>query len=76
MIKRSGNGLKIPKFHLMLHLVRNICRHGAVPNYDGSRPESIAKELAKTPGIRTQRHHKSITLQTAITLTLSAHCRL
>ena len=65
LVKRGGNGLKIPKFHLMLHLVRNICRHGAIPNYDGSRPEAIAKDLAKSPGLRTQKHHKSITIQTA-----------
>jgi len=62
---REGNGLKIPKFHLMKHFVRNIVRHGAVGNYDGSRPEANAKELAKSPGIRTQMHHESISIQTA-----------
>lgn len=62
---RKGNGLKIPKFHLMKHFVRNIVRHGAIGNYDGSRPEGNAKELAKSPGLRTQMHHKSISLQTA-----------
>lgn len=66
LIDRNANGLKIPKFHLMLHLVRNICRHGSIPNYDGSRPESIAKDLAKSPGLRTQKQQKSITFQTAI----------
>ena len=62
---REGNGLKIPKFHLMKHFVRNIVRHGAVGNYDGSRPEANAKEIAKTPGIRTQMHHGTISIQTA-----------
>ena len=66
LIKRvEGNGLKFPKFHLMYHIVRNIARHGIVGNYDGSRPEAIAKDLAKTPGLRTQKHHKSIAFQTA-----------
>ena len=65
VVRNEGNGLKIPKFHLMLHVVRNICRHGAVGNYDGSRPEAIAKDLAKSPGLRTQKNHKSISFQSA-----------
>ena len=60
-----GNGLKIPKFHFLLHFVRNIARHGSVRNYDGSRPEAIAKYIAKSPGKRTQKHHKSLSIQTA-----------
>ena len=51
--REIGNGLKIPKFHFLLHFVRNIARHGSVNNYDGSRPEAIAKYLAKSPGLRT-----------------------
>lgn len=62
---REGNGLKIPKFHLCFHFARNICRHGPVCTYDGARPEANAKELAKCPGLRTQKHHKSISYQTA-----------
>lgn len=62
---REGNGLKIPKFHLCFHFCRNICRHGPVSTYDGARPEANAKELAKCPGLRTQKHHKSISYQTA-----------
>ena len=65
LVKRGGNGLKIPKFHLMLHLVRNICCHGAIPNYDDSCLEAIAKDLANSPGLHTQKYHKSITIQTA-----------
>lgn len=65
LVKRKGNGTKLGKFHHNLHFVRNICRHGSIPNYDGSRPEAIAKDLAKSPGLRTQKHHKSITIQTA-----------
>ena len=63
---REGNGLQIPKFHLCLHFTRNICRHGPVSCYDGARPEANAKELAKCPGLRTQKHHKSISFQTAL----------
>ena len=65
LVKRKGNGTKLGKFHHNLHFVRNICRHGSIPNYDGSQPEAIAKDLAKCPGLRTQKHHKSITIQTA-----------
>ena len=65
MVQRTeGNGLMIPKFHFVLHFVRNIARHGSVGNYDGSRPEAIAKDLAKSPGLRTQKHHKSLVFQT------------
>ena len=63
--RNSGNELKIPKFHLMKHIVRNICRNGAVPNIDGSRQESNAKQLAKCPGLRTQKQHRTICIQSA-----------
>ena len=63
---RGGNNLSIPKFHLMLHFVRNICRLGSLPQYDGSTLESHAKFLSKSPGLRTNMHHKSISIQTAI----------
>lgn len=62
---RGGNGLKIPKFHLMLHIVRNIIRHGPVLNYDTGRQESNAKDTGKTPALRTQKHHSTISYQTA-----------
>ena len=39
---RGGNNLSIPKFHLMLHFVRNICHLGSSPQYDGSTLESHA----------------------------------
>ena len=66
LVQRSGNGLKISKFHQMLHITRNICRHGSASNFDGSRPEAIAKDLAKSPGMRTQKRHKTINYDTAI----------
>ena len=62
---RGGNNLKIPKFHLLLHYVRNIVRHGLQMNYNTSRQEANAKDLAKCPGLRTQMHHKSLSIQTA-----------
>ena len=46
-IIRSGNGLKTPKFHQMLHLVDYIIRHGCPMNYDGSRGECLAKVKVK-----------------------------
>ena len=63
---RGGNNLSIPKFHLILHFVRNICRLGSLPQYDGSTLESHAKYLSKSPGLRTNMHHKSISIQTAV----------
>ena len=62
---RAGNGVKLPKFHLMLHVVRNIIRHGPVENYDTARLEANAKESGKTPALRTQKQHKTISYQTA-----------
>ena len=65
VVRNTGNELKIPKFHLMKHIIRNIVRNGSVLGIDTSRLEGIAKELGKDPGLQTQRHHKSITFQTA-----------
>ena len=65
MHNREGNKCKIPKFHFIKHLIRNICRHGSPIVYDGSRQESNASTLAKCPGLRTQKHHKTISIQTA-----------
>ena len=44
---RSGNGLKTPKFHQMLHLIDRVIRRGCLMNYDGSRGESLGKVLTK-----------------------------
>jgi hypothetical protein len=63
---REGNGLSLPKYHLLLHFVRNIIRHGPVENYDTARLEANAKESGKTPALRTQMQHKTISYQTAV----------
>ena len=39
----SGNNLKTPKFHQMLHVCDYIERHGCPMNYDGSRSDYFAK---------------------------------
>ena len=39
---------------------------GVVIQYEGITLESSAKYLAKCTGLRTQKHHKSISIQTAI----------
>ena len=62
---REGQGLNIPKFHFVKHLIRNICRHGPPMDVDGSRNESNASVLGKCPGLRTQMHHKTISIHTA-----------
>jgi len=55
LVKRTkGVGLVLTKFHHLLHMVHYILLHGSMLNFDGSRPESIAKSLVKDPGQRTQ----------------------
>lgn len=46
-VVRSGNGLKTPKFHQMLHTVDYIRRFGAPSNWDGSRAEHFGKVIVK-----------------------------
>ena len=59
-VLRSGNGLKTPKFHQMLHLVDYIIRHGAPSNWDGSRPEYFGKELVKDNAQLTNKQKDSL----------------
>ena len=59
-IIRSGNGLKTPKFHQMLHLVDYIIRHGAPSNWDGSRPEYFGKVLVKDHAQSTNKQKETL----------------
>ena len=59
-VVRSGNGLKTPKFHQMLHLVDYIRRHGAPSNWDGSRPEYFGKELVKDHAQLTNKQKETL----------------
>ena len=44
---RSGNNLKAPKFHQILHVIDYITRHGCPMNYDGSRGDCFGEPKLK-----------------------------
>jgi hypothetical protein len=54
------------KFHQCLHLPRYIHEHGSMLNFDGNRPESMAKKKLKDPASHTQGRHNTLTYQTAV----------
>ena len=61
----TGAGMLLTKFHHLLHM-EHYCRiHGSMANFDGSRPESIDKTIAKDPGSRTQHQPTKLTYQCA-----------
>jgi len=69
LVNRSaGEGLRLTKFHEMLHLVHYTAIHGSMTNFDGSRPESIGKSLVKDPGARSQHQVALLTFQAATKL--------
>ena len=63
--RSTGMGLKIVKFHQLLHLWWIIKLYGSLLNVDGARGESNAIVLTKQPGLHTQRRHLLLNLQTA-----------
>ena len=69
MVKRTeGTGLKLTKFHQILHHVRNISEHGSLLNVDSGRPESTHKSMTKDPSKKTQKRTALLESQTAIRL--------
>ena len=50
---RSGNGLKIPKFHQLLHYERQILKDGSILNIDTGIPEAVAARITKKYRIPT-----------------------
>jgi hypothetical protein len=54
------------KFHQCLHFPRYIYEHGSMLNFDGNRPESMAKKNLKDPASHTQGRHNTLTYQTAV----------
>jgi hypothetical protein len=56
---------RIPKFHQCLHFPRYIYEHGSMLNFDGNRPESMAKKNLKDPASHTQGRQTKLTYQTA-----------
>lgn len=66
MVQRTeGVGLKIVKFHHMLHHCRTISEHGSLLNVDSSRPESTHKNLTKDHAKKTQKRKAVLIEQTA-----------
>ena len=61
----QGMGLKIVKFHQLLHLWWIVKLFGSLLNVDGARGESNAIVLTKQPGLCTQMRHLLLNLQTA-----------
>ena len=58
----SAIGLKITKFHAMLHFHKQNKRFGAPDNYNGLYLERSLKEFVKRPGRRTRKNHQNFTL--------------
>lgn len=63
-----GNGLCIVKYHHILHFCWYIERYGCIPNFDGSRPEGIAKTNTKDKFMLTQKQLLTENYQTACRL--------
>ena len=71
-VKRTdGVGLKLTKFHQILHHVKTISEHGSMLNVDSGRPESTHKYFAKDVAKKTQRRNASLAQQSAIRLSES-----
>ena len=63
--RKTGMGLKLVKFHQLLHLWWIIKLYGSLLNVDGARGESNAIVLTKEPGLKTQMRHVILNLQTS-----------
>ena len=66
MNRREGNGMKIIKFHLLLHLVDDIKRFGSMRNYDSCIGERHHCTEIKDPAQQTQRRKVNFEKQTAL----------
>lgn len=63
--RRKGNGLKIPKVHLAVHIIDDMLRKGSPLNSDSGPGETAHKVMAKQPGKNTQRHVNTFEIQSA-----------
>jgi len=54
-----------PKFHEMLHVVRDMERFGATKNFSAQRPKSLLIQAAKRPGRHVQKSQKGATYDMA-----------
>ena len=62
---RRGHGVRILKFHQLLHYTREIMKDGSVQNIDTGRCESIAVTMYKRIAIWTQLRQTKLTSQLA-----------
>lgn len=58
--RMKGNGWCLPKFHELLHIVWNMMKYGAAPNFMAERTEALMKDTAKYPGRRAQKRHHGV----------------
>ena len=63
--RRQGHGMKIIKFHLMLHFAEDILRFGSMRNFDSCIGERHHTTEVKDPARKTQRRKGVFELQTA-----------
>jgi hypothetical protein len=64
--RRTGNGMKLVKFHLLLHYVDDIRRFGSMRNFDSCIGERHHCTEVKDPAQQTQRRKINFEKQTAI----------
>lgn len=58
--RQVGNGFKIPKFHQIIHALKNIHRCGSMRNSDGGPEECQGKKNSKEPTRLTQMRSNSV----------------
>ena len=63
--RQDGNGLKIPKFHQLLHIPRYILKYGSPKNFNSGRCESHHISLSKRPAKTAQKRAKVYEMQVA-----------
>lgn len=74
MSTREGHGLKITKFHQLLHYTRYISKYGSVQNFDTGICEGLAVSMYKRHVKSTQRQHHNLNSQIAVRHYYSLMC--
>jgi hypothetical protein len=68
----KGNGWKVPTFHALRHIVRDITALGALRNYMAEVPEHNHVRFAKRPGRASQKNYVTFERQAATRIADSA----
>ena len=74
MHRREGHGLKITKFHQLLHYTRYMAKYGSVQNFDTGVCEGLAVSMYKRHVKSTQRQHHNLNSQIAVRHYYSLMC--